>query len=115
MTPRAKHYDAETSAEIHRRVTLENWSDEPDLMHYTFLRLSEFFPHAIVHRGGPVAPLDIERIRSCLYATRAFYECQAPCASLRQGDVRSRSSWRQAPEAAQSRTCSATRAARDSR
>ena len=51
-------YDVHQARDIHRRTTLGNWSDDPALMHYTFLHLPEFFPHATIHRHGPVAALD---------------------------------------------------------
>ncbi len=57
MTDRPQSYSADRARELHRRFTLANWSDEPDLMHYSFLHLSEFFPHAVIHRQGPVSLL----------------------------------------------------------
>jgi len=51
-------YDVNRARDIHRRTTLDNWSDDPALMHYTFLRFSEFFPQAVIRREGPVAALD---------------------------------------------------------
>ncbi|MEM7120502.1 MAG: serine hydrolase [Pseudomonadota bacterium] len=51
-------YSADDAAAFHRRVSLQNWSDDPDLMYYTFLHLQEFFPHAMIHRSGPVSTLD---------------------------------------------------------
>lgn len=57
MTDRSTSYSADQARRLHRRFTLANWSDEPDLMHYTFLHLPEFFPHAVIHRKGPIAAL----------------------------------------------------------
>jgi CubicO group peptidase (beta-lactamase class C family) len=51
-------YDVNQARDIHRRTTLDNWSDDPALMHYAFLRFSEFFPQAMIHRDGPVMALD---------------------------------------------------------
>lgn len=53
-------YDAERSFKNHRETTLKNWSDRGEIMHYAFLHLPEFFTHAIIHRSGPVSPLEYE-------------------------------------------------------
>ncbi len=52
------NYSADDAAAFHRRMTLQNWSDDPDMMSYSFLHMPEFFPHAIVHRSGPVSTLN---------------------------------------------------------
>ncbi|HLT20401.1 MAG TPA: serine hydrolase domain-containing protein, partial [Thermomicrobiales bacterium] len=51
-------YDAERAFKNLREFTLQNWSDGGEIMHYTFLHMSEFFPHAIINRAGPISTLD---------------------------------------------------------
>jgi CubicO group peptidase (beta-lactamase class C family) len=37
---------------------LSRWSDGGDMSHYAFLHMTEFFPHALIARNGPVSPLE---------------------------------------------------------
>jgi CubicO group peptidase (beta-lactamase class C family) len=39
---------------FHRDTNLGNWSDDPRLMYYAFLHMTELFPYALIHRSGPV-------------------------------------------------------------
>jgi len=51
-----------TQAEMqhwHNAVTLANWSNGGDVMRYAFLHMSEFFPHAIIHRDGAISQLNV--------------------------------------------------------
>jgi CubicO group peptidase (beta-lactamase class C family) len=41
----------------HAEFTLENWDEYGEIMRYTFLRMGEFFPSAVISRDGPVAML----------------------------------------------------------
>ena len=54
MTDRSTTYSSAEARRFHERTTLRNWSDTPNLMHYAFLHMAEFFPHAVIHRSGPI-------------------------------------------------------------
>lgn len=41
----------------HRAVTIANWADGGEVMRYAFLRMTEFFPHAMIHRSGAISEL----------------------------------------------------------
>ncbi len=43
---------------FHRQIDELNWQFGGENMHYNFLHRSEFLPHAIVYRDGPIARLD---------------------------------------------------------
>lgn len=58
MTDNPSSYDLDSARTFHEETTLQNWSDDPRLMHYSFLHMSEFFPHAIIHRNEPASELD---------------------------------------------------------
>ncbi len=60
-------YGAERSFKNHAEFSLRDWSDGGEIMHYTFLHMSEFFTQALIHRAGPISELvadDRDDVRS---------------------------------------------------
>lgn len=53
----AEGYSAEEAATFHRTTDVENWDDGGDRSRFVYRHPSEFFPHAVIHRGGPVSDL----------------------------------------------------------
>jgi len=63
-------YSLEESRHYHRQWNLDNWDEGGPLMRYVMLNMSEFWPHSIIDRGGPVTELparlrnDVARFRA---------------------------------------------------
>lgn len=57
MAGRPRQYEFDAARERHEQTTLQNWSDTPELMHYAFLHMPEFFQHALIHRSGEIGRL----------------------------------------------------------
>ena len=57
MAGRNLQYDYDAARDCHQQTTLQNWSETPELMHYAFLHMPEFFHHAVIHRSGAIANL----------------------------------------------------------
>ena len=53
---------------FHRQIDELNWQFGGENMHYNFLHRSEFLPHAVVYRDGPVA-----RLEACAQQRAAFF------------------------------------------
>ncbi len=53
-------YDADGVFRNHRAFSHRNWSDGGEIMHYTFLHMSEFFTQALIHRSGAISELVAE-------------------------------------------------------
>ena len=54
---------------LHDEWSLATWDKGGPLMHYTFRRMTEFFPHAVIRRNGPIATLDASPRREIEDAT----------------------------------------------
>jgi CubicO group peptidase (beta-lactamase class C family) len=51
-------YGVEEMRRWHQEVTLANWANGGEVMRYVFLHMAEFFPHALIHRSGPISALE---------------------------------------------------------
>lgn len=51
-------YSLEEATAFRDAWTSENWDEGGPLMRYVFLNMTEFWNHAVIHRGGPVTTLD---------------------------------------------------------
>jgi len=62
QTPRYVAFDStipvEAATMYHRSFTLENWGDGGKLSHFVYLRPSQFFRTAVIHRQGSVSKLE---------------------------------------------------------
>ncbi len=54
----SRGYTATEAAHLRRSVTLQNWDDGGEVSRFAYLHISEIFPTAVIHRGGPVSPLE---------------------------------------------------------
>ena len=53
----ANGYTFDEMRRFHAEWSLATWDKGGPLMRYTFRRMTEFFPHAVIPRSGPVAHL----------------------------------------------------------
>jgi CubicO group peptidase (beta-lactamase class C family) len=53
-------YSSDEARKWHGETTLLNWPNGGDVMRYAFLHMAEFFPHALIHRSGPIAELSVD-------------------------------------------------------
>jgi CubicO group peptidase (beta-lactamase class C family) len=56
----AAAYTAEEAYGFRKAMTIDNWDDGGPLMRYIFLNMGEFFNESVIHRTGPIAPLDYD-------------------------------------------------------
>jgi CubicO group peptidase (beta-lactamase class C family) len=70
----ATSYSLKDMQHWHQAVDLANWANGGEVMRYVFLHMTEFFPHALIHRSGPIAALPSalrDEIRDATIATAA--------------------------------------------
>ena len=53
----SNQYTFDDMRRFHAEWSLSTWDKGGPLMRYTFRRMAEFFPHAVIRRGGPVRQL----------------------------------------------------------
>jgi CubicO group peptidase (beta-lactamase class C family) len=59
---------------LHQQWTIDNWDDGGELSRYTFLNMTEFWPHAVINKKGVAKPL-VEKNQSNIgeFITRSNY------------------------------------------
>ncbi|RIK38814.1 MAG: hypothetical protein DCC58_16195 [Chloroflexi bacterium] len=56
----AREYSLDNIRAFHAQVSIANWDKPGEIMRYAFLRMPEFFHHAVIERDGPVSVLASE-------------------------------------------------------
>lgn len=55
--PETTDYSFDDMRRFHDNFTLHSWREVGPMMRYTFLNATEFVPHALIHRDGPISTL----------------------------------------------------------
>ena len=100
-TTTPSHQSLVTSHSSHDAFALDRWFSGGEVTLYAFTHMSEFFPHAVLHRAGPVAELPVEATEDPVVAdapvTTRIGEMTLRCvrpASRKRGGWCDRRAWR---------------------
>ena len=53
-------YSLDETLRLHEEMTLKNWWDGGEILRYVLLHMAAFFPHAYIHRDGPINWLPVD-------------------------------------------------------